>query len=258
MALVLVDTEVLVDIADAIRAKSGESGTLTFPDDFIEAIEGLLDTSDATATADDILDGMTAYVDGEKVTGNIESIRPVIRGASAQDMTITKKYVVSMLIRGVKTDNISAENIKAGVNVKVGDVGDMGRLKDVTGTFTSDANAAAGDVLSGKTAYVNGSKITGTMENKEAETFNTSGSDRTIASGKYLSGVQTIKGVKTNNIDAANIKAGITVKVGDANDAGRIKNVTGTFTSDATATAADIASGKTAYVNGVKITGTRT
>lgn len=47
------------------------------------------------------------------------------------------------------------------------------------------------------------------------------------------------------NLSAENIKAGVT-----------ILGVTGTFTADADATAADIADGKTAYVNGVKITGT--
>ena len=34
---------------------------------------------------------------------------------------------------------------------------------DIAGTATSDANATASQILSGKTVYVNGSKITGTL-----------------------------------------------------------------------------------------------
>ncbi len=49
-------------------------------------------------------------------------------------------------------ENLSAENIKVGVTI-------LG----VTGTFTADADATAADIANGKTAYVNGVKITGTV-----------------------------------------------------------------------------------------------
>ena len=60
-------------------------------------------------------------------------------------------------------------------------------------------------------------------------TYNVSSSNQTIARGKYLAGKQTIRAVTTSNITAGNIKSGVTVKVGDAGDAGRIKNITGTY-----------------------------
>ena len=90
---------------------------------------------------------------------------------------------------------------------------------------------------------------------KAAETFNVSSSNQTINSGRWLTGTQTFRGVTTSGISAENIKAGTTVKVGDSADDDRIIGVTGTFTSDANATATDIVSGKSGYVNGVKING---
>ena len=90
---------------------------------------------------------------------------------------------------------------------------------------------------------------------KAAATYNVSSSNQTITSGQWLSGTQTIRGVTTSGISAANIKAGVTVKVGDSADDDRITAVTGTFTSDANATAADIVSGKSGYVNGSKVDG---
>lgn len=90
---------------------------------------------------------------------------------------------------------------------------------------------------------------------KAAATYNVSSSNQTITSGQWLSGTQTIRGVTTSGISAANIKAGVTVKVGDSADDDRITAVTGTFTSDANAAAADIVSGKSGYVNGLKVDG---
>ena len=88
----------------------------------------------------------------------------------------------------------------------------------------------AGKMLSGITAHgKSGALVTGNIPSKAAATINTSSSDQTIAAGQYLSGAQTIRKVTTQNIEAANIKKGVVVKVGDAGSAGRIKDVTGTY-----------------------------
>ncbi len=103
-------------------------------------------------------------------------------------------------------------------------------------------DALPSQILNGKTAYVQGKTITGTMPSKGATTYTPGKSNQTIASGYYLSGAQTIKG--DANLVAGNIAKGKT-----------IFGVAGSYTSDANAAAGNILSGKTAYVNGSKITG---
>ncbi len=133
-------------------------------------------------------------------------------------------------------------NIKAGASI----FGVAGKASIVD---TADATAVAGEILIGDSAYVNGSKINGSMPNngavnqslaingtytiptgyhngsgkvtqalttKTAATITPGTTDQTITAGQYLSGTQTIKG--DANLVSANIVKGKT-----------IFNVAGTF-----------------------------
>ncbi len=147
-----------------------------------------------------------------------------------------------------------AQTIQGDANLIAGNIASGVSIFGVTGTHssgvdTSDATAEAGDLVNGKTAYVNGVKVTGTMTSKDAETYTPTTADQTISASQYLAGDQTIKG--DVNLVAENIKSGITIFGVEGTHTGS----GGVDTSDATATSADILSGKTAYVNGAKITG---
>ena len=79
----------------------------------------------------------------------------------------------------------------------------------------------------------------------------------------FTTGQQKLDRITTKNINPSSIKTGVTIKVGDTADDDSIENVTGNFTDPSTvssgqvaATAADIKSGKSAWVNGLEVQGT--
>lgn len=132
-------------------------------------------------------------------------------------------------------------------------------------------NAVVGDVLATKTFTNDGGvQLTGTMANYNGATLAshdasyidsvvvTAGNATVTFLSKFSGKIDTATkiAIVLEGLDASVIKAG--VKIGDAGDTTGNDYITGTFTSDANATAGVILTGYTGYVNGVKITGTVT
>lgn len=126
---------------------------------------------------------------------------------------------------------------------------DINGLSVGNDTIVSGGDAEPSDILAGRTAYVQGNLITGTIQNKDAETYVPNNTDQVISAGQYLSGDQIISG--DTNLVPENIREGISIFGVD----GSMVADEGIDTSDATATETDLANGKTAYVDGEKITG---
>lgn len=103
----------------------------------------------------------------------------------------------------------------------------------ITGTSTkdsdtTDANAAAAELLSGKTAYVNKNKITGTMPNRGAVTgtISTKAGSYIIQNGYHDgSGSVSIDSTEQAKIIAGNIKSGVTILGVEGNYSGETINV---------------------------------
>ena len=108
------------------------------------------------------------------------------------------------------------------------------------GTDVSDTTAVEADVRAGKYFHkADGSKVQGSIADQAAQTIHPSTTDQTIASGKYLTGTQTVKGVLLTNLDAGNIKKDVVVKVGDSTDDDCVTSVTGTYEGSGGGTEAD-------------------
>ena len=120
----------------------------------------LASQTDATAAAGQILSGYTAWVKGNKVTGTMAN-----QGAVSQALNCGGSYT-----------------IPAGYH------NGSGKVTANSLSSQTDATAAAGQILSGYTAWVKGSKITGSMANKGALNWSGSNTTYSVPAGYYSGG----------------------------------------------------------------------
>lgn len=134
-------------------------GDITVPDSEVN-----IDLSSANATRDDILKGKVAFIASGKVIGT--HVCPTLGASQTKTITPTKAVQTIVADEGCYLSSVTVYPIPS----------------EYIGT--SDATATASDIAKGKTAYVNGVKVTGTHESSNIITsFDSTTGTLTITEG---------------------------------------------------------------------------
>lgn len=163
----------------------------------VEAIpDNFADTSDATATAQQILTGASAYVGGVKVEGKMADNAAVnaTLDVSATYYNIPQGYHNGEGMVSIETEEKTATPTKSEQTIQPSEGKVLSRVTvaAIPAQFvdTSTGTAVAGDILTGKVAFVGGAAVTGTMPNNGATNLEIDGMQATTVSvpAGYTSG----------------------------------------------------------------------
>lgn len=164
------------------------------------------DTSDATLdSGGKMLSGNTAYANGTKYVGSIETQTAAALSASGDTVTVPAGYYASQATKAVSSGSAAAPSTISGTSATVSTGSNTITLsKSVSVTPV----VSAGYVTSG-TATSSSVSLTASVTTKAAATITPGTSNQEIASGTYLTGKQTIAG--DADLISANIKSGVTI-----------------------------------------------
>lgn len=170
-----------------------------------------LDTSDATlASGGQMLDGYTAYSNGTKYTGSIDTKTSSDLTASGDTVTVPVGYYAAEASKAVTHGSATtpATTITATPTITISSGGLI--TASVSASQSVTPTISAGYVSSGTAGTVSASgSNTKQMTVKAATTYTPGTSAQTIASGTYLTGAQTISG--DANLVPSSIVAGISI-----------------------------------------------
>lgn len=117
--------------------------------DIVGTYEGL-DTSDATATANDIVEGKTAYVNGEKITGTLSVSNPHYNGYRVEQSgenkitlsgsTLAKRIYVNQ--GTIPQMSISMITLAEGIGLTADKIKAGETILGITGTYTGEPEAS--------------------------------------------------------------------------------------------------------------------
>ena len=242
------------------------------------------------ANENSILDGKTAWVNGQKITGSLSAVE-------AEEIVLDAgvKYTIPAGVHD-GTGTVEAETLE---NQTIADAksSDIIRAKTawvngqkITGTLELSGTAVPADVLSGSTFYNvdTNTKLTGTLSLSgtakeedvlEGVSFYNTNAKRKLTGSLKLSGTAKPENVLTGtsfyNTDAKTLVDGSMPNIGSVsvqlevgkdyiipmgyhNGTGVVRSPNFDIATEGSAEPADIYDGKTAWVNGVKITGSMT